>query len=141
MVTERLSDMTDYSSAPRPSSEVQSATPITTDACAARQPEKDQLEDQTGQENECENSGVVPHGHLLHARLWGSKFYLSSVERGSGSDMTRIGKAAEVTNDFVVRTLGLRQELGPVTKSILLSGFAWRKCKLSLAVECHMLRP
>jgi hypothetical protein len=42
-----------------------------------------------GQENEYENSGVVPQGvRLLHARLRGSKFHLSSVERGSGSDMT-----------------------------------------------------
>jgi hypothetical protein len=77
----------------------------------------------------------------LHAGLRGSKFYLSSVERGSGSDMTRSGKAADDANDFVVRTPGLRQELGPATKSILLSGFAWRERKLSLAVECCMLRP
>ena len=54
--------------------------------------------------------------------------------------MTPRGKAAEVANDFVMRMPGLRQELGPATKSILLSGFAWRERKLSLAVECRMLR-
>ena len=55
-----------------------------------------------GQENECENSGVVPQGgRLLHARLRGSKFICPRSN------------------------VGLRQELGPVTKSILPSGFAW----------------
>ena len=89
-----------------------------------------------------ENSGVVSQGgRLLHPRLWGSKFYLYTVERGSGNDITPSWEAAEVANGFVVRTPGLRQELGPATKSILLSGFAWRERKLSLAVECCMLRP
>ena len=93
-----------------------------------------------GPENEYENSGVVPQGRrLLHARLWGSKFYLYTVERGSGSDITPSREAAEVANDFVVRTPGLRQEPRSATKSILLSGFAWRERKLSLAAECHML--
>ena len=61
-----------------------------------------------GQQNGYENSGVVSQGgRLLDARLWGLKFYLYSVERGSESDMTPSGKAAEVANDFVVRTPGL----------------------------------
>jgi hypothetical protein len=43
-------------------------------------------------------------------------------------------KAADVTNEFFARMLGLQRELEPTTKNIF-SGFAWRERELSLAVE------
>ena len=93
-----------------------------------------------GQQNEYENPGVVSQGgRLLDARLRGSKFYLYSVERGSGSDMTPTGMAAEVANDFVVSTLGRNSDRPQRTFFSVISLDA--DAKLRLVVECRMLRP